>query len=126
MADESPKRREPVFRNIIQAGQVLQIVPMLGVLGLLIKLIFIAGATYTAFTNGLEAETKARLADILEMKREASEAETRLAVKIDTNAKIEAAQIEGLRGNILDMKDSVSQMRNSLAEIVKASTPIRR
>lgn len=114
--ESADRPRDSLLRTIIQGATLTT---MLGVLAALIKLVWIAGATYTAFTDGLEAEKMARVADVAAMRHEAAEAEIRLGVKIDNNARLETQQITTL-------SDKVTDLKTTLADIVKASTPTRR
>lgn len=116
---DQKKTREPVFQNRIMLGQVLQMLPLLGLLGTVFWGIWTASAQYAEMNNALLTEKRERVAAETEMKVEFTASTNRLADKIDSSTAMEEQKLTALN-------DKVTDLKATMTDLVKASTPVRR
>lgn len=119
IAEEPKKTREPVFQNRIMLGQLIPLVPLLPILGTLIYFIWVFGYDYSEMRNSLLVEQRARESAVVEMKLEMTSSTNRLADKIDANNSMQDQKLNAI-------SDKMADMKTTLNDIVKASTPVRR
>lgn len=116
----------PVFRNVVQLGQILQMLPLLGVVGLLIRLTWTAGATYEEMHAALTQEQNRAAAAELIIDQKLTAQTNLLAQKIDASAAMEDAKLGNVDTKLSSLGDKLTDLKAQVGDIVKASTPARR
>ncbi len=110
-------------RTIIQGASLAS---LLGCLYTLINLTWIASSTLTTVNASVEAEKMARMSDTKE-----------LSQKIDATKAMEDQKLSALTGKVVDLqtsftdkitdvKTSIAELKATLNDIVKSSTPAKR
>ena len=128
------RQKQPFFLNQITMGHVLQTVPVIGILGVAIKTGLAItlwataintklDATIVEMRNSIHLEQEARLShevqaklEVGAAKMEVSGAVAALSAKVDNNQAINDQKLTNIT-------DKLGDLRSSLAEVVKASTP---
>ena len=116
----------PVFRNVIQLGQILQMLPLLTVVGLLVRLTWTAGATYEEMHAALTQEQNRAAAAELIIDQKLTAQSTMLAQKIDAATAMEDAKLGNVDTKLSGLGDKLIDLKAQVGDIVKASTPVRR